>query len=195
MGISLREGIAADVELQMHGDRYPVSAGPILRSTGWRGGIWVRYVPPTGADDWLVELSDGIAGTGFLLFPSEDYSMPGGFGSGERQVSNEQNWTSYQFRVEPAVATNTLTMVNGGTRALFRVFETVALTGGGARTAGPIVYSLNDPLKISENGLLCNDGDAALLAATGGAETLVVGFCCVVPDARSDNRLGLDLKF
>jgi len=195
MSISLREGVQADVELMKGGDRFPVAAGPILRSTGWRGGLWVRYVPPTGADDFVVEASDGIDGTGFLLFPSENYSTPGGFASGVAQTTNEQNWTSYQFTTEPAVATNVVTMVNGGTRVLFRVFETVSLTGAGVRSGPPITYSLNDPLKISENGLLCNDPDAALLAATGGVVTLVVGFCCSVPSPRNDNRLGLDLKF
>jgi len=192
MSISLREGVQADVDLHKGGDRYPVAAGPILRSTGWRGGIWVRYVEPTGADDFTVEASDGIEGTGFLIFPSEVYGLPQAAGRGE---ANEQSWTSYQFRAEPAVATNVLTMVNGGSRVLFRVFETIALTGGGVRAGGPITYSLNEDLKISENGLLCNDPDAALLAATGGTATLVVGVCNTVPGPRNDNRLGLDLKY
>jgi len=75
------------------------------------------------------------------------------------------------------------------------VFETVALTPAGVRAGGPAVYSLNDILKVSENGLLCNDPDAFLLLATGGTSVISVGTCSVIPDARSGNRLGLDFKF
>lgn len=170
---------ALDVELLFPGDRLPVAAGPTLRSTGWRGGQFVQYV--TGVTDYTVEVSDGNAACGFLLFQSENYTR-----------SSPSNWTSQQFR-SGVGGQNVLTMICGSTRALFRVFETEALAAG-TRTGGPITYNLNDHLRISENGLLCNDSEAELIAA-GIAEPIFVGFCSVVPTDSNENRLGIDLKF
>lgn len=180
-----------DVELMLSGDRYPVAVGPELRRTGWRGGLWVRYVTPNNPlQIFEVERSNGVEATGFLLFGSGDFSP---FGvPGQRY-----NWTSYDPRSVFAApsGTNVVTMVNGGSRALFKVFETVSLDIAGVRIGPPITYNLNDPLKISENGLLCNDPDARLLLATGGAEVLVPGFCNSIPNDLNGNRLGLDLKY
>lgn len=172
-------GDQLDVELAFPGDRFPVTAGPILRSTGWRGGQFVQYV--TGTFDYTVEASDGEAACGFLLFQSEDYS-----------ISSTSNWTSQQFR-SGVGGQNVLTMICGSTRALFRIFETVALSGG-TRSGGPIVYSLNEPLRVSENGLLCNDSEVELNAA-GIANPITVGQCSVVPTDSNANRLGIDLKY
>jgi hypothetical protein len=84
-------------------------------------------------------------------------------------------------------------MINGGTRAFFRVFETVALAAG-VRAGGPITYVNNEDLKISENGLLCNDSDGAL-ALAGITTPIVVGVCSAIPAARNENRLCMDMKF
>jgi hypothetical protein len=86
-----------------------------------------------------------------------------------------------------------MTMINGGTRAFFRVYETVALAGG-TRTGGAIAYNLNDDLKVSENGLLCNDADGQL-ALVGIASPIVVGIVSAVPAALNANRLCMDMKF
>ena len=59
---------------------------------------------------------------------------------------------------------------------------------------GPITYSLNEALKVSENGLLCNDSDGAL-AAAGIAVPIVVGIVSGVPNARNSDRLSVDLKY
>ena len=179
---------AGDVELMFPGDRFPVIAGPNLRSTGWRGGTFVMYV--TGTSDFTVEVSDGNAATGFILFQSEDYQLtpPSGTGPG-----SPQNFTSQQF-LNPEGGNNVVTVVNGGTRAFFRVFETVALNGAGARAGGPITYTLNEDLKISENGLLCNDSDGNL-AAAGVTTPQVVGIVSAVPSAANGNRLCLDMKY
>jgi len=180
--------VVLDVELQFPGDRYPVNVGPILRRAGWRGGIFVQYV--AGPTDFTVEVSDGNTVAGFLLFQSENYALTRPYGTGP---GSPENWISRQFR-NPTGANNVATMISGGTRAYFRVFETVALTGAGTRTGGPITYALNDPLKVSENGLLCNDSDVNL-AAAGVTDPKVVGIVSAVPSARNDNRLGIDLKF
>jgi len=180
-----------DVELMVPGDRYQVAVGPVLRRTGWRGGLWVQYVTPNNPLQLFeVEASGGVNATGFLLFSSDDFAP---FGPPGRTY----NWTSMNPRNEDSAAsgTNVVTMVNGGARAMFKVFETISLDAGGARVGPPITYSLNDRLKVSENGFLCNDSDVRLLLATGGTEVVTPGFCSAVPDLLNGNRLCLDLKY
>lgn len=179
-----------DVELMYPGLRLPVTAGPTLRQTKWRGGLWVQYVTSTEGD-FVVEVSDGNATSGFLLFPSERYTPLVGSSFGPSFGSND-NWTSYQ----PATyvgGQNVITMIADNTRAYFRMFETVALAAG-TRSGGPITYVLNQDLKISENGLLCNDGDAAL-ALAGVTTPVVIGIVSAVPSNRNANRLGVDVHF
>ena len=176
-----------DLVVMKHGDRSPVTAGPELRRTGWKAGFWVKYVEnENNAAEFTVELSDGVYATGFLMYGSEDYS--------DARQSNYRNFTSYQMRGLNASASgaSVLTMVMGGGRFLFTQFEKNNLDAQGARTI-PATYALNDNLKVSENGLLCNDSDADLKAKTGGAIALLVGVCCKTPT--SDGKLGLDLKF
>jgi len=43
-----------DVEVMQLGDRLPVEVGPNMRGNGWRGGQFVRYIPPQGVADWMV---------------------------------------------------------------------------------------------------------------------------------------------
>jgi hypothetical protein len=177
-----------DVELQYPGLRLPVTAGPNLRESKWRGGVFVAYV--TAAEDFVVEVSDGNTACGFLLFASENYlpfTPPSGTG-----VGSPDNWTSFQ----PATGVggqNVVTIIADNTRAFFRVFETVALAGG-VRAGGPITYNLMDDLYVSENGLLCNDPPAQL-ALAGIATPVLVGIVSAVPLPRNDNRLGVDVHF
>jgi hypothetical protein len=183
-----------DVELMFPGDRFPVVAGPNLRSTGWRGGLFVQYV--TGTSDFTVEVSDGNRAAGFILFPSEFYSslQPGSFSVGaDPLVGSSANFLSYQPATHVG-GQNVVTLVEGGTRAYFKAFETTALVGAGTRTGGAITYTLNEELKISENGLLCNDSDANLLAA-GITSPQVVGIVSAVPSSRNGTRLCLDMKY
>tara|TARA_B100001094_G_scaffold329535_1_gene392498 strand:- start:201 stop:773 length:573 start_codon:yes stop_codon:yes gene_type:complete len=179
---------SGDVQLMFPGDRFPVTAGTTLRSTGWRGGLFVRYV--TAGDDFTVEVSDGNEVCGFILFQSENYQItpPTGTGPG-----SPQNFTSQQL-LNPQGGNNVVTMINGGTRAFFRVFETVALNGAGNRAGGAITYALNEDLKISENGLLCNDTDGNL-AAAGVTTPQVVGIVSAVPSTANGSRLCLDMKY
>src|SRR3989344_3105948 len=184
--------IIDDVIIQINGDKFPCVAGPVLRSTGWRGGLWGRYVPPVGnVDEYVVEASDGNEATGFIGFPSENYD-PGDF------AGAVNNYTGVQLREgQGAVAgASTITVTAGGGRMLFLVFETVVLSAGGVRdgSEGFIIYNLNEDLKVSENGFLCNDPDARL-ALVGIASPLIVGKVCAVPHARNGQRLGMDLKF
>jgi len=187
--------ITADVEIHALPDRLQVAVGPVLRQTGWRGGLWVRYIPPVGVDDFLVEVSDGNQVAGYLIFNSEEYGnfMQGGGGNPGASV---ENYLGIQKRTESwASGASVVTMANGGGRAYFRVFETIALNAGGVRAGGPITYTLNEDLKVSENGLLCNDSDVNL-AAAGVTAPHVVGICSGVPNInRNNNRLCLDQKY
>lgn len=176
-----------DLTVMKHGDRSPVTAGPVLRRTGWKAGVWVKYVEnENNASEFTVELSEGVYATGFLMYGSEDYS--------NARQSSYRNFTSYQHTGIYASASGSavLTMVMGGGRFLFTQFEEFNLDAQGNRTI-PANYQLNDNLKVSENGLLCNDSDADLIAKHGGAAALLVGVCCKTP--ASDGKLGLDLKY
>lgn len=179
---------AGDVELMFPGDRFPVVAGPTLLTTGWRGGLFVQYV--TASEPFTVEVSDGSNVAGFILFQSEDYDLSRPYGNGPW---SPENYQAHQY-LSGTGGQNVATMVNGGTRAYFRVFETVALDALGARTGGPITYVLNEDLKISENGLLCNDSDANLIAA-GVATPTVVGIVSAIPAVDNGSRLCIDMKY
>lgn len=183
-----------DVQLFFPGDRFPVTAGPSLLANGWRGGQFVMFA--TGTREFTVEASDGNTVAGFLLFQSEYYSQqqPGGFGAGdELLVGSPENYLSHQF-LSGKGGQNLATMISGGTRAFFKAFETTALVPAGTRTGAPVTYNLNDPLKVSENGLLCKDTNANLNAA-GVTNPVAVGIVSAVPAASNGNRLCLDMKY
>lgn len=179
-----------DVELMFSTERYPVTVGPDLRSSGWRGGSYVEYV--TGDTEFTVELSDGNKVAGFLLFQSENYEASPPYGPGP---GSPQNYLPQQLR-NPTGGNNVVTLIAGGTRAYFKVYETVAInpaTGRRDGGNGNLVYSLHDDLKVSERGLLCNDTDFDL--ATAGVITPnVVGIVSSVPSPSNSNRLGVDTK-
>ena len=78
---------------------------------------------------------------------------------------------------------------------MFKQFETISLDAFGVRSGPAAVYTLNEKLKVSENGLLCNDPNARLLLATGGTEVIFVGIVSAVPGDRTGWRLGMDHKF
>lgn len=179
---------ALDIDLMFPGDKFPVTVGPLLRRRGWRGGIFVQYV--TGTQSFTVEVSDGSNVAGFLLFQSENYTplQPGGPG-----VGSPENFIGKQFR-SPTGGNNVATMICGGTRVFFRVFETIALTGGGTRTGGDITYVLNEPIYVSENAIPCNDSEANLQAA-GVTTPVQVGIVSAVPSDENGNRLCVDLKY
>lgn len=180
-----------DLVVMIGADTYPAKAGPGMRFTGWRGGHWVMYVLPTDdVDDYVVEISDGTMACGFTTFPSEGYA-PG------EEWGAVNNWTGEQLRTDQGSVggASTITINASGGRYLFRVFETVAIGPGGARdgTGGNLVYTLNEDLKVSENGLLCNDPDARL-ALVGIAAPIAVGICSALPAARNNWALGADIK-
>ena len=176
-----------DVELNFLGDRFPVKAHPTLRASGWRGGLWVMYVTAPTNEEFMVVQSDGTACAGFLLFPSENYAPVPPLGTG---VGSSENYIGIQPAANP---NNAITMVNGGTRAYFKVFETVALNGG-TRTGGAITYSLNEEVKVSENGLLCNDSDVQF-GLVGIASPIVIGIVSAIPSPANGNRLCVDIKY
>jgi hypothetical protein len=169
-------------ELKM-GDKFQVSAGPILRRDRWVAGTWVKYVQ--GDEDFTVEKSDGNT-CGFLLYGSENYD--------DARTSTYRNFTSYQNTgtYSSARGGNIVTLVSGGGRFLFSQYEEFNIDPQGNRTI-PATYSLNENLKISENGLLCNDTDVNL-NAVGVANPTIVGVCSKIPTEGSE-KLGLDIKY
>ena len=176
-----------DLVVMKHGDRSPVTAGANLRNSRWRAGVWVMYAENENSSaEFTVERSNGVYATGFLMYGSEDYT--------NARQSTYRNFTSYQQTGSLASASgaSVLTMVMGGGRFLFTQFEEFRLDGNGDRTI-PANYQLNQNLKVSENGLLCNDDDADLIAKHGGLVALLVGVCCKTPS--TDGKLGLDLKY
>lgn len=186
MSTKLNEAYTDDLVIMIKGDRFPVTAGPVLRRQKWVAGQWVKYVPnENSASEFTVEKSEGVYATGFLFESSEDY----------RLNSNYRNYTSYQNATPlgGASGASVITMIAGGGRFLFANYETTALDAGGVRQGGAATYNLNESLYISENGLLCNDPPARLLLATGGARALEVGVCCKTPE--DDGKIGLDLKY
>lgn len=167
-----------DVEVMIPGDRIPVTCVGSLIQGGWRGGQFVRYVA-----DFQVEVSNGLRSAGYLLRASEQ--VPGGVDN----LRSEYNYTG----IQPAnrLSPNTVTMVAGGGRFMFRVFETRAVTD---RIAGPpLVYNHNDYLYVSERGLLTNESTA--LALVGITNPILVGVVCAVPSDATDGRLGIDMKY
>lgn len=180
-----------DLYVLKAGDKLVSTAGPVLRSTGWRAGQWVRYVEPQvpPVSEYTVEKSDGVTAAGIVLYGSENYSDP--------RQSTYRNYTSYQNAssfVAVSSGASVVTIVMGGGRYLTLMYETVSLNPLGVRSGPPAVYTINETLKISENGLLCNDPDAFLLLATGGTSVLPAGVCSKIPTT-FDPRLGLDMKY
>ena len=178
-----------DVELMHLGDRLPVLAGPNLRASGWRGGQFVMYV----TSDWefTVEKSDGTIAPGFLLFQSENYDLNA---AAQVNPGSPENFLAHQFRNPTSTgASNVVTLITGNSRAFFKVYETIALNGGGVRAGGAITYALNETLAVSENGLLCNDSTANLNAA-GIPTPQIVGVVSAVPSPANGYRLGVDLN-
>lgn len=178
-----------DVNLMHLGDRLPVLAGPSLRASGWRGGQFVMYV----TSDWefTVEKSDGTIAPGFLLFQSENYDLDS---AAQISPGSPENFLAHQFRNPASAGTsNVITLITGNSRALFKIYETVALNGAGVRAGGAITYALNETLAVSENGLLCNDSTANLNAA-GIPTPQIVGVVSAVPSPVNGYRLGVDLN-
>jgi hypothetical protein len=180
-----------ELDVLKAGGRLAATAGPLLRASGWRAGQWVMYAttqsPPVS--EFTVEKSNGIYAAGFILCESENYSDP--------RRSTYRNYTSYQNAGSFASASSgasVITILTDGGRYLFQLYETIALDAFGVRTGGPAIYSVNQQLKVSENGILCQDLDASLILATGGTSVIEVGVCSKVPTT-DDPRLGLDNQF
>lgn len=180
-----------DLIVMYKGDTLAVAVGPGLRSTGWPGGQWVKFVPPTGVDEFEVEASDGNEVAGLLSAPSER-----SFSADPADKDGPQvNFTGHYKRTAQGAASgaSTVTMQVGNARLLFSLYETTALAPDGSRTGGPAVYQLNKQLRVSENGFLCQDSEAFLILA-GVLTPQTPGVCSAVPAARNNYRLGIDLR-
>jgi hypothetical protein len=166
----------------------PVALDLSLRTNGYPAGLFVKYIAPDNpVHDWVVVASDGITANGLLWdMQTQD----------DVQRGSVNSWLAMR-PATPALTAHrsgatTVTMFAGKLIAIFRNFEKVALTAAGTRTGGPAVYAVGQPLKVSENGLLCNDPDAFLLAATGGSAVVRAGTCNAAP-SQTGGRVGADV--
>ncbi len=151
----------------------------------------VQWCPLVGKSSvMMVRPSDGNAVVGMMVEPSEDY------GPGATWASTI-NFTSRQLKATsngwPPGAPNTTAIITGNFTCKLRVFETVALTGGGTRTGGPITYNTMDRLYVSENGYVCND-DPTNLVAAGITSVTFIGYVINPPSEINAFGLECDLR-
>lgn len=174
-----------DVDVLSKTQFLTVIPGPLLKRSKWRAGQWVTYVQSSDLD-FTVEASDGTTACGFLLFSSERY----GYGAPGPSYGSPNNYTN----IQPGQGSNNaVTMITDGVRAAFRLYETVALNGGGVRAGGTLTYALNQQLYLSENGLICGDDPANLIAA-GITDPLPVGIVSAVPSLKNGMKLCADIR-
>jgi hypothetical protein len=177
----LSNTLQRDVEALLVGMKFTFMAGPLLRASGWVGGVWVQFVDAPEEGNFVVEVSDGNHAIGFILAESEHYAR-------YYEAGSPDNYTSYQKRLQ-GEGPNTVDVILGGGIALFRRFETIALNAG-TRNGGPLLYTLNDWVKVSENGLYTSDPDIEL-NAVGIANPISVGIVAALPTALNGFRLGV----
>jgi hypothetical protein len=169
---------------------YSVTAGPILISQGWRGGVLVTWAPLVGKGNaFMIERATGNFVSGILKEPSEDYRVGANWASVINYTSRQVKQLNPGY---PPGATNTVAMMTGNFLAKIRVFETVSLVGG-VRTGPPLVYQTLDKLYCSENGLVTGDSVAELIAA-GITDPYEVGVVVNPPSDYNDYCLEVDFR-
>jgi hypothetical protein len=182
---------ADDFTLYTKSNSVPVTAGPDMIVNGWRAGMFVMWAPLVGRGNAImVEISDGSQVSGMLIQPSEDYSIGATW-------AGTVNYTSKSYKQlspgwEP-MANSTVSIERGAFIAKVGIFERVALTGGGTRSGGPITYMTRQTLYCSENGLICNDDPANLIAA-GIAEPVFVGYVINPPAEYNNFMIEADIR-
>lgn len=187
--VNFKNWDSPEIQIILGGDTIPARVGPQLMASGWVPGVWVQAASQLDTDVFVIEKSDGNSALGFLTNGSENY--------GYRAVSTYYNYTSYQKIMPEMLAASgaaTVSVVFGGPIALFNNIETRNLTGGGVRVGGAITWALNEPIYISENGLLCNDSEANLIAA-GISSPINVGYVVASPSESTSWRLCAAIKY
>ena len=163
-----------DVVRISSGELYgPYKVSSTMLSTGWVGGTWCKYDTAISFRDGSairVDRTLGVGGPmtaiGFILRASYE--------------ETDQYTSFYPGK------TGVVTVCQTG-HYLFKYFETLDLaerTTPGSGSA--LVYSLNQNLYVSSNGLLTNEIETA--------SARVIGYCSGVP-ADNDNYLGADVLF
>lgn len=178
-----------DVQVMHYGSKWNVKIGAGLRNTGWRGGQFVMYTPPTNvADMFEVEKSDGNYASGFLVHPSE-------FSGSDTQYGATSNYTASIKRDSQGSVSGAgvVAMALDNGRFGFKVYETEAIGAGALRDGGATVYTLNENVYVSENGILCND-TVVKLSQVGIITPQLVGIVSAVPTSHNDYRLFIDQR-
>ena len=182
-----------DVVVLRPGDRLQaeVAPGGTLVGPGWRGGLWVQYVTPVGPNMFEVDASNGLNVAGFLLRASErPPPFTNSFDGRVYTWGSEYNLTGIQPGSN--IAAKPVSLITGGGRFIFRIFESLLLVGPN-RTGALKTYTLNETLFVSERGFLTNDQGGELTGLIG--TPVPVGTCSMAPSVENGFRLGLDLKY
>lgn len=173
--------LSRDLVLLVKGDSMTVAVDPGLAASGWPGGMFAKYtVSPTGFP--TVMKADGRY-CGFFIFGSDE--------DADQLTGMELQNVVYSYVV----------LQFGGNVAYVRVFETLgyAARHGGPQTA--LVYTPNQLLYISENGLVTNENESDL--GTYGAHNfpdgvavpdmsfVAFGLCFVPPSILTNGYLGI----
>ena len=159
-----------DLILFAKGDNYTAVPGPIMRSTGWRGGQAVRWV--TGVNDEItVELSDGRYGAVILYGSDELADMHTG-------MSGSQ------------ITAKWITTAPGGSLISTSSYEKYTWASRQAGPLVPLVYTYNQILYFSLNGNWTNE-DEATLSGAAWAPNFFTGFVAQVPKALNNFFLGV----
>lgn len=160
-----------DVIVFAKGDTIPATVSPLLVTEGWPGGQGVQWFD-TGSDEIAVTRTDGN-GQGFILWGSDEDS--------DRFTGMTRNQPAYEFG----------TMCFGGWLLATRTFETLTLASG--RTV-PIVYTPNQDLLFSLNGLFTNEDEWTVSADPRAPNDNVVGVIVQPPSAATDNFMTLQIR-
>lgn len=160
-----------DVIVFAKGDTIPATVSPAMIGASWAGGQGVQWYD-SGQDEIAVTLTDGL-GHGFMLKGADEDS--------DNYVATTRNQVVYRFG----------TMCFGGWLIATRTFERFTLASG--RTT-PIVYTPNEELLFSLNGLFTNEDEWTVAADPRAPNDNVVGVVVQPPSPTTNDFLTLQLR-
>lgn len=161
------------------GDSMPMKIDAAMASKGWVGGTFVRWVDD-GSGEPCVTIADGRY-CGFTPWGSNEPA--------DRYTAITQTNPTYKY----------ITMFYGGNffaTSSFERYTYISRHGGGPLV--PLVYSPQDFLYVSENGLITNQDESNPAVNPGGlfpdgspivVPFLYFGLCAVPPSSLTDGRL------
>ncbi len=160
-----------DLIIFKKGSTVVVTVSPSLAAQGWAGGQGVQWFG-TGSDELAVTASDGW-NHGFLLWGSDE--------SSDQHTSMTRQQPTYQYAV----------MGFGGWVVATTNFERFTLASG--RTL-PIVYTAEDDLYFSLNGLWTNEDEWSVSGDPRAPNTNPVGSVIQAPSSQTNDYLTVQVR-